>query len=43
MEQEAAFLTALPTAARYEVVGPNLSLLTAEATIVATFTRAPEQ
>jgi heat shock protein HslJ len=43
MEQEAAFLTALPTAARYEVAGPTLSLLTAEGTIVATFTRAPEQ
>ena len=43
MEQEAAFLTALPTAARYEVAGPTLSLLTAEGTIVATFTRAPER
>lgn len=43
MEQEAAFLTALPTAARYEVAGPTLSLLTAEGTIVATFTRAAGQ
>jgi heat shock protein HslJ len=43
MEQEAAFLTALPTAVRYEVAGPSLELLTDEGTIVATFTRAPEQ
>jgi heat shock protein HslJ len=41
MEQEAAFLAALPTAARYEVAGPTLDLLTDAGTIVATFTRAP--
>jgi heat shock protein HslJ len=41
MEQANAFLTALPTASRFEVAGPSLELVTAEGTIVATFTRAP--
>lgn len=43
MEQEAAFLAALPLAARYEVTGASLDLLTAEGTFVAEFTRAPGQ
>ena len=42
MDQEAAFLAALPAAVRYEVAGPSLDLLTAEGTFVATFTRARE-
>jgi heat shock protein HslJ len=42
MEQENAFLAVLPTASRFEVAGPSLELLTAEGTIVATFTHAPE-
>jgi heat shock protein HslJ len=42
MEQEAAFLTALPTASRFEVVGTSLNLLTTAGTFVATFTRARE-
>jgi heat shock protein HslJ len=43
MEEVAAFLAALPLAARYEVTGASLDLLTAEGTLVATFTRAPGQ
>ena len=41
MEQETAYLEALPTAARYEVEGRSLRLLTAEGTIVASYTREP--
>jgi heat shock protein HslJ len=41
MEQEAAYLAALPKAARFEVDGDSLQLLTARGTIVVTFTRAP--
>jgi heat shock protein HslJ len=40
MEQEAAYLAALPTAVRYQVAGQKLELLSAEGTLVATFTRA---
>jgi heat shock protein HslJ len=42
MEQEAAYLAALPTAARYRVAGRSLELLTAEGTPVASFTHVPE-
>ena len=42
MEQEAAYLAALPKAARFEVTGDSLRLLTARGTIVATFSRATE-
>jgi heat shock protein HslJ len=41
MEQEAAYLAALPKAGRYQVEGDSLQLLTAEGTFVATFARAP--
>jgi heat shock protein HslJ len=41
MEQEAAYLAALPTAASYRVVGRSLELLSAEGTLVASFTRVP--
>ena len=41
MEQETDFLTALPTASRFEVAGPTLDLLISEGTFVATFTPAP--
>ncbi len=41
MEQEQAYLAALPRAASYSVEGPKLSLLTAEGTYVATYQRAP--
>ena len=41
MEQERAYLDALPAAARYEVDGSNLTLLAADGTIVATYARAP--
>ena len=40
MEQEQAFLEALPLATGYAVEGTGLTLLTREGTIVATFTRA---
>ena len=40
MEQEAAFLLALPTAVRYRVEGSTLELLSDEDTLVASFTRA---
>ena len=43
MEQERAYLAALPTAATYTVDGSNLSLLTADDTIAATLTRVPDQ
>ena len=39
MEQEQAYLSALPLAAEYRVDGGMLSLLTADGTIVATYTR----
>jgi heat shock protein HslJ len=42
MEQEAAYLAALPKAVRYEVDGRSLRLLTAEATVVATFSHATD-
>jgi heat shock protein HslJ len=42
MEQEAAYLAALPTAVHYRVAGASLELLSAEGTLVASFTRAPE-
>jgi heat shock protein HslJ len=41
MEQERAYLAALPAAARYELEGSNLTLLAADGTIVANYTRAP--
>lgn len=40
-EQEQAYLAALPLARSYRVEGSILSLLTAEGTYVATYTRAP--
>lgn len=43
MEQEAAYLAALPTAERFRVDAGSLQLLTAEGAIVATFATAPEQ
>jgi heat shock protein HslJ len=42
MEQEAAYLAALPHAVRYEVDGSSLRLLTAEGTVVAGFSRASD-
>ena len=42
MEQEAAYLAALPTAVRYRVGGRSLELLSAEGTIVVSYTRVPE-
>ena len=42
MEQETAYLAALPKAVRYEVDGRSLQLLTAEGTIVANFSHTPE-
>jgi heat shock protein HslJ len=41
MEQEAAYLLALPTAVRYRVAGRSLELLTAEGTLVASYSRGP--
>ena len=41
MEQERAYLDALPAAAKYELGGSNLTLLAADGTIVANYTRAP--
>ena len=41
LEQEQAYLSALPLAASWSVEGPTLSLLTAEDTFVATYERAP--
>jgi heat shock protein HslJ len=40
MEQEQAYLSALPLAAEYRLEGEMLSLLTARGTIVATYVRA---
>lgn len=40
MEQEQAYLAALPLAASYRIEGETLTLLTAEGTIVATYERA---
>jgi heat shock protein HslJ len=37
MEQEQAYLSALPTAANYTVEGSTLSLLTAQGTYVAVY------
>jgi META domain len=42
MEQEAAYLAALPAAVRYRVEGHSLELLTAEGTAVVSYTRVPE-
>jgi heat shock protein HslJ len=39
MEQEQAYLSALPSAAHYTVEGSTLSLLTAEGTYVAIYQR----
>ncbi len=39
MEQEPAYVDALPLARSYQLDGPTLKLLTAEGTIVATYTR----
>jgi heat shock protein HslJ len=41
MEQEAAYLAALPTAAHYRVDGDSLALLAADGTYVASYSRAP--
>jgi heat shock protein HslJ len=41
MEQEHAYLAALPRAAKYSVEGTRLSLLTPQDTYVATYERAP--
>lgn len=41
MEQEQAYLAALPTAANYELNGSTLTLLRADGTIAATMTRVP--
>ncbi len=41
MEQEAAYLAALPAAVSYRVDGDSLALLTADGTYVASFVRAP--
>ena len=41
MEQEQQYLTVLPKTASYELQGENLTLLTPQHTIVATYTRAP--
>ena len=41
MEQEQAYLSALPLAASYSVEGSKLSLLTAQGTFVAVYERAP--
>jgi heat shock protein HslJ len=43
MEQEAAYLAALPLAASYRVAGRSLELLGAEGTLVASFARGPGQ
>ena len=40
MEQEAAYLAALPAAVRYRVDGGSLSLLTADGTYVVSYARA---
>jgi heat shock protein HslJ len=40
MEQEAAYLAALPTAVRYRVDGGSLALLSADGTYVVSFARA---
>jgi hypothetical protein len=41
MEQEAAYLAALPTAAQYRLDGGSLALLSADGTYVASYVRAP--
>jgi heat shock protein HslJ len=41
MEQELAYLSALPLAASYTVEGDRLSLLTTEGTYVAIYERSP--
>ena len=42
MDQEAAYLAALPTAVGYRVDGGSLALLSADGTSVATYTRATQ-
>ena len=42
MEQEAAYLAALPKAVRYRISGRVLELLTAEGTSVVTYARTPQ-
>ena len=42
MDQEAAYLAALPTAVRYRVDGGSLALLSADGTYVASYTRATQ-
>jgi hypothetical protein len=41
MEQEAAYLAALPTAVRYRVEAQSLQLLSVEGTLVVSYTRVP--
>ena len=41
MEQEGAYLAAIPTAVRYRVDGASLALLNADGTYVASYERAP--
>jgi heat shock protein HslJ len=40
MDQEKAYLAALPLTHSYQVDGQTLTLLTAKSTIVATYTRS---
>jgi hypothetical protein len=40
MDQEAQYLAALPTAARYSVSGPRLELRTADGALAASFQAA---
>ena len=42
MEQEAAYLAALPTAVGYRVDGGSLALLGADGTYVVSYTRAAQ-
>ena len=42
MEQETAFLTALPRASRFEQTGDRLEMRMADDALVATFVRLPE-
>ncbi len=42
MEQEAAYLAAIPTAVRYRVDGATLALLSADGTYVALYERASQ-
>ncbi len=42
MDQEAAYLAALPTAVGYRVDGGSLALVSADGTYVASYTRAAQ-